>query len=694
MHLRYFFVSLVIFAVNLFGLPVITDVNPPVGPSSGSTTVTIAGSGFTGATALSFGGIPAPFVVNSDSSITATTPPHTPQVTTLSVTTPSGTSSSTINSYFTFQGTWKAYVTNYGGDFGGGTTVSVFDTANTAAGSTPITVGSGPDALYITPDGSQVYVANYGENAGSTVSIIDTVTDTVLGTVNVGLGPNAVSITPDGKQVYVANYATNPGTVTVIDRTNHNTPSTISTGIGARPDAIGITPDGTKAYVANSGDNTVSVINTATNTVIASAIPAGAGPFGFSFTPDGSQVYVTNYNDNAITVINTAANTPTTVPEILGPFAAAVTPNGKQVFVPNYGYHSTIEYAVKVISPSSLTVSDTINLGPGPCTALGDNPCGPALAVITPDGTKAYVVNYNGGYPTPGTVSVINTANDALIPATINLVECGPNAIAITPDGAQVFIANFGGDPPNQQNTVSVIDAASNTFVRNITVNPSPSMIMIMPDQAPLAKFQVTSVGKAGHPTTFNASGSVTPTGTIVLYTWDFGDGQRVSTTNPIITHRYESAGIFTPRLTVTNSGGTSTTQIYSNTSYNNDSFGSLSSPLTNNGGPTATMTQTVSIDPEHPVNFHGCQGPDCFLSQTDIVNLLTWNAPPTGGIVSYKIYRNPQLTQFVGEVLATQPLRFEDHNRKKNVSYTYYIVSVAENAVSTAVSTTVKPHV
>jgi YVTN family beta-propeller protein len=38
-----------------------------------------------------------------------------------------------------------------------------------------------------------------------------------------------------------------------------------------------ITPDGTQAYVTNAGTNTVSVINTSTNTVT-TTVPVGANP--------------------------------------------------------------------------------------------------------------------------------------------------------------------------------------------------------------------------------------------------------------------------------------------------------------------------------------------------------------------------------------------------------------------------------
>jgi hypothetical protein len=86
-------------------VPVITSSSPSSGTNKGGTSVTIQGSGFTGATAVSFGGTAAAsFTVNSDSTITATSPSHAAGgPVDITVTTPGGTSATSNNDHFTWQ---------------------------------------------------------------------------------------------------------------------------------------------------------------------------------------------------------------------------------------------------------------------------------------------------------------------------------------------------------------------------------------------------------------------------------------------------------------------------------------------------------------------------------------------------------------------------------------------------------------
>ena len=131
-------------------------------------------------------------------------------------------------------------------------------TATNTAGP-PITVGGGPQAIAITPDGKTAYVTNFDSD---TVTPIATATNTAGPPITVGHGPDAIAITPDGKTAYVANGNSGHGDPDR-DRHQHRRPAD-----HGRERALCHRdhPDGKTAYVANAGSGTVTPIATATNT--------------------------------------------------------------------------------------------------------------------------------------------------------------------------------------------------------------------------------------------------------------------------------------------------------------------------------------------------------------------------------------------------------------------------------------------
>jgi len=105
--------------------------------------------------------------------------------------------------------------------------------------------------------------------------------------------------------IYVANSESN--NVSVIDTATNKVIATVP--VGSRPRGVAVTPDGTKVYVANSKSNNVSVIDTVTNTVT-SRVNVGSRPKGVAVTPDGKKVYVANHKSKNISVIDTEDNVP------------------------------------------------------------------------------------------------------------------------------------------------------------------------------------------------------------------------------------------------------------------------------------------------------------------------------------------------------------------------------------------------
>ena len=62
--------------------------------------------------------------------------------------------------------------------------------------------------------------------------------------------------------------------------------------------------------MSNSGNNTVSVIDGATNRVIGDPIPVGDGPRGIAVDTSTHLVYVTNPGSNTVSVIDESSNKP------------------------------------------------------------------------------------------------------------------------------------------------------------------------------------------------------------------------------------------------------------------------------------------------------------------------------------------------------------------------------------------------
>jgi YVTN family beta-propeller protein len=163
--------------------------------------------------------------------------------------------------------------------------VSVIDTAsNQMAGTIP--VGYGPIHIAITPNGRRAYVANHlvqGDlSIEDAVSVIDTAANRVVATVPVGVdtSPIHVAISPDGSRAYVASE--NPGSLSIIDTASNQVVATLPLGRDTNPLHVAITPDGSRAYIANVTSDTVSVLDTASSELIAT-VAVGARPMFIAF---------------------------------------------------------------------------------------------------------------------------------------------------------------------------------------------------------------------------------------------------------------------------------------------------------------------------------------------------------------------------------------------------------------------------
>jgi hypothetical protein len=74
----------------------------------------------------------------------------------------------------------------------------------------------------------------------------------------------------------------------------------------------------------------------------------------------------------------------------------------------------------------------------------------------------------------------------------------------------------------------------------------------------------------------------------------------------------------------------------------------------------------------EPPSNLQGTQKKNDFRLQYELYNQLAWTSSPSSGVVGYFIYRDGSKIASVNASIRT----YQDHNRKKGVSYTYAITA------------------
>ena len=120
-------------------------------------------------------------------------------------------------------------------------TVNVVDSSTQTIVGNPITVGTTPESVVVTPDGADVFVANGGSG---TVSEIATSTNTVVATITLS-GVTRLALAPGGATL----YAIAGGKLYPIDLATDAVGRSIAGVSGG--DNLAITPDGTKGFVCH-----------------------------------------------------------------------------------------------------------------------------------------------------------------------------------------------------------------------------------------------------------------------------------------------------------------------------------------------------------------------------------------------------------------------------------------------------------
>jgi YVTN family beta-propeller protein len=283
-----------------------------------------------------------------------------------------------------------------------------------------------------------------------------------------------------GYFAYVTNIRSN--SVSVLDTATNAVVATPP--LHGSPVQIALTPDGKRAYITilGSSGRAVSVLDTTTGTVTAT-IPLTSSRsmiMGIALTPDGKHAYVATEDrpgslgpgsGGTVIVLDTTANTVTAkIPVDDFPMNLAITPDGKRAYV-------TTVAGVSVIDTASNKIDATMQIGEGPKPGAGRG------IAITPNGQTAYMTSWS-----LNTVSVIDTITNKVR----STVEVGvhPVRVAVAPDGQRVFVTN------EDSSNVSVIDTTTNTVSAIVDVGTNPRGVAITADGQ---RAYVTNAGSNSH---------------------------------------------------------------------------------------------------------------------------------------------------------------------------------------------------
>lgn len=296
-------------------------------------------------------------------------------------------------------------------------------------------VGSGLLVLLLSAPalaaGPKAYVTLTERNE---LAVIDTASYSIEpGTVTVGKEPTGVAVTPS--RVYVTNAGDD--TVTVLDAANNSVVTTI--GVGVRPWGIAVDAARNRLYVANKTSGTVTVIDTTDNSEIVE-LPVGPEPSGVAVNPEGTMVFVTNPTWDLVDVIDTASLSlldPVQVPGVKE--GVAVSPDGKQLLV-----------ATQTSVAGAQLASLDLETGIVSTIGIRRSPVGVA---VDPRGGRAYVGHVEGR------VSVIDiTGAHPVFVGEISGAGIGVYGLTVNPSAPQELWAIAQGS-----SRVTVLDTETHT---------------------------------------------------------------------------------------------------------------------------------------------------------------------------------------------------------------------------------------
>lgn len=241
-----------------------------------------------------------------------------------------------------------------------------------------------------------------------------------------------------------------------------------------RDPANGLIYASTDATTSSSIIDSVVAISPSTNKIVANVtLPSGWGPLGMALDSQNGYLYVVDGGNDSIGVIDTASNTLLASKTIPAPVTSVGVSAGVCVilcsptlsaiaFDPDNGYlyvgsgsglYSGPDPYIAIVSASTGQIVGNVSLG-----AASDY-----IPAVTYDSSNKMVYAANCPLSSQGNVTVISTQTNSVV-ANIPVGNT-PTDVAVDPTNGMIYTVNSGSG------TLSVIDPTSDRVVGNITMS-------------------------------------------------------------------------------------------------------------------------------------------------------------------------------------------------------------------------------
>jgi YVTN family beta-propeller protein len=273
--------------------------------------------------------------------------------------------------------------------------------------------------LGFSPDHRLLAAISTGTNA---VTLVETATNRVKGTVYIGRNPHEGFFRPDGRELWVTVRGENY--LSVIDPVRMREVRRVATAPG--PGMVVFHPNGTLAFVDHSFTPELDVVDVASGKVLKRIPVVSAFSPNLAITADGAQVWLTHKDVGKVTVVNART------------------------------------YEVECVIDTGPVTNHVNFAGPGGGTRVGGASAGD-FAYVTVCGENAVKVYRRA-----------DLSRVAVIPAG----AC-PHGVWSSGDGTKLYIGLQEGDG------VDVIDTRTNQKIAEIPMGQSPQALVYVPDAVP-----------------------------------------------------------------------------------------------------------------------------------------------------------------------------------------------------------------